>query len=245
MMRVKAGIFSVTPPAPADDDGSYLRWHLLDHMPEQYQLPGIIYALRWIADGEYPKHRIDTAGHLVDVGNIVNYLVGDPVDQTVEEFGQLGARLAEVGRFPQVRPSLQISLAALQHAYAAPQALISPEVVPFRPHRGVLVIVEEPAGYNIAQWLQWLHTDHVPELLSVPGVAGAWMFGTTSTWRTPPRWVGATQYVTVVYLDEEPVATSASLAPLVEKRWWSGEVQPAFAGPLRTMIEWEAWPPSK
>ena len=53
MIRVKAGIFSVTPPAPPDDDGSYLRWHLLDHMPEQYQLPGLVYAMRWIADGEY------------------------------------------------------------------------------------------------------------------------------------------------------------------------------------------------
>ena len=46
MIRVKAAFFSFTPPAPADDDGSYLRWHLLDHMVEQYQLPGIQYALR-------------------------------------------------------------------------------------------------------------------------------------------------------------------------------------------------------
>ena len=41
MNRVKAAFFSFTPPAPPDDDGSYLRWHLLDHMPEQYRLPGI------------------------------------------------------------------------------------------------------------------------------------------------------------------------------------------------------------
>lgn len=53
MNRVKAGFFSFTAAAPPDDDGSYLRWHLLDHMPEQYQLPGIVLGLRWIADGDY------------------------------------------------------------------------------------------------------------------------------------------------------------------------------------------------
>lgn len=62
MIRVKAGIFSLTAAAPADDDGSYLRWHLLDHMPEQYQLPGIVHGLRWIADGDYVDHRLVAHG---------------------------------------------------------------------------------------------------------------------------------------------------------------------------------------
>ena len=38
--------------------------------------------------------------------------------------------------------------------------------------------------------------------------------------------------------DERPVAP---LAPLVEQRWESDVVRPFFAGPLRTMIEWEVW----
>ena len=165
MIRVKAAFFSLTPPAPPDDDGSYLRWHLLDHMVEQYQLPGIQYALRYIADGDYLDSRIVATGHLEDVGNVVNYLVGDPVQQTHDDFMQLGPRLAEIGRFPEVRPSLQLRMPALLHWYAAPQALISPEVVPFRPHRGVVVIVEEPVGDDVASWLQWLHTDHFPAVL--------------------------------------------------------------------------------
>jgi hypothetical protein len=146
MIRVKAAFFSLTPPAPLGDDGSYLRWHLLDHMVEQYQLPGIQYALRYIADGDYLTSRILATGHLEDVGNVVNYLVGDPVQQTHEDFMQLGPRLSEMGRFPEVRPSLQLRMPALLHWYAAPQAQISPEVVPFRPHRGVVVIIEEPVG---------------------------------------------------------------------------------------------------
>ena len=241
MIRVKAAFFSLTPPAPPADDGSYLRWHLLDHMVEQYQLPGIQYALRYIADGDYLDSRIVATGHLEEVGNVVNYLVGDPVQQTHDDFMQLGPRLAEVGRFPEVRPSLQLRMPALLHWYAAPQALISPEVVPFRPHRGVAVIIEEPTGDDNASWLQWLHTDHFPALLATPGVAGAWMYGTTNTWNLHPATQGGPQYTTVIYLDDDPLAATQALTPVVEERWRSGAVRPLFAGPLRTMIEWEAW----
>jgi hypothetical protein len=241
VIRVKAAFFSITPPAPPGDDGSYLRWHLLDHMVEQYQLPGIQYALRYIADGEYLDRRIVATGHLRDVGNVVNYLVGDPVQQTHDDFMELGPRLAEMGRFPEVRPSLQLRMPALLHWYAAPQALISPEVVPFRPHRGVVAIVEEPTGGDVASWLQWLHSDHIATVLATPGVAGAWMYGTTNTWTLHPATQGDPQYTTVIYLDEDPLATTQVLAPLVEQRWKSDAVRPLFAGPLRTMIDWEAW----
>jgi len=242
MIRVKAAFFSFTPPPPPDDDGSYLRWHLLDHQVEQYQLPGIQYALRYIADGDYPDHRIAASGKLEQVGNLVNYLVGDPVQQTHDDFMQLGPRLAEMGRYPEVRPYLALRMPALLHWYAAPQALISPEVVPFRPHRGVVVIVEEPAGDDVAAWLQWLHTEHFPAVLATPGVAGAWMYGTTNTWNLHPATQGDLQYTTVIYLDDDPLTTTKVLAPMVEERWATGAVRPQFAGPLRTMIQWEAWP---
>jgi len=241
VIRVKAAFFSITPPAPPGDDGSYLRWHLLDHMVEQYQLPGIQYALRYIADGEYLDRRIVARGHLENVGNVVNYLVGDPVQQTHDDFMELGPRLAEMGRFPEVRPSLQLRMPALLHWYSSPRAQISPEVVPFRPHRGVLVIVEEPAGDDVAAWLQWLHADHYPAVLASPGVAGVWMYGTSTTWKVHPSAQGDPQYTTVFYLDDDPLATTEALAPLVEQRWTSDAVRPLFAGPLRTMIEWEAW----
>jgi hypothetical protein len=45
----------------------------------------------------------------------------------------------------------------------------------------------------------------------------------------------------VIDLDKNPLATTEALTPLVEERWHSGVVRPLFAGPLRTMIEWEAW----
>src|SRR5215472_7618108 len=128
MIRVKAGVFSMTPPEPPDDDGSYLSWHLLDHMPEQYQLPGIVHAQRWIADGEYLDSRIAASGPLGDVGNVMNYLMGGPVQRTLDDFIELGGRLREIGRYPVARPSVQVAALALLRWYAAPRALISPEV---------------------------------------------------------------------------------------------------------------------
>ncbi len=241
MTRVKAGIFSFTAPAPADDDGSYLRWHLLDHMPEQYQLPGIVLGQRWIADGDYHDHRIAADGPLGDVGNVVNYLVGDPVEQTFVDFMELGGRLAAKGRFPERRPSLALRMLALLDVRAAPHVLVSDEVVPFRPHRGVLIVVEEPAGARPDRWLQWLHAYHCPSVLEVPGTAGVWMYGPTGGWTLPTAARGDPMYATVIYLDDDPLPTAKALTPLIEQRWASGEVRPVFAGPLRTMIEWEAW----
>jgi hypothetical protein len=241
-MRVKAGVFSLTPPTDdADDD--YLRWHLLDHMPEQYQLPGIVYGLRWIADGECLENRLVADGPLGQVGNAVHYLVGGPVLDTFDEFIALGRALRENGRFPVARPSLQVAGLRLLQWHSSPQALISAEVVPFRPHRGVLLIVEEATEGRPSQWLQWLHAEHYPALLATPGTAGAWTFGSTTEWNRANRgWRTDPQYITVVYLDDDPLATTATLAPLVEERWRSGAVRPVFAGPLRTMTRFEAWP---
>ena len=39
-------------------------------------------------------------------------------------------------------------------------------------------------------------------------------------WRTEP------QYITVIYLDDEPLATTDALAPMVEERWRSAAVRP-------------------
>jgi hypothetical protein len=243
VIRVKAGIFSLTPAAPDDDDGSYLRWHLLDHMPEQYQLPGIVHGLRWIADGDYPNHRLAADGPLGQVGNAVHYLVSDPVEETFDDFVTLGRALRENGRFPITRKSLQVAGLRLLQWRSSPHAQISDEVVPFRPHRGVLLIVEEATGNaRPNDWLQWLHAEHYPALLATPGTAGAWTFGSTTAWnRTPRGWRTDPQYITVVYLDDDPLATTNALAPLVEERWRSATVRPVFAGPLRTMISWQAW----
>ncbi len=239
MNRVKAGIFSLTPPTAPDDDGSYFRWHLLDHMPEQFQLPGIVQALRYTADDAHRQARIAGEGPLADTGNLMHYLVGDPVEQTLDDWLQLGARLAELGRFPHRRTSLRMAATAVLDAKASARVLVGGEVLPWRPHAGVVLVVEEPCGDGLDTWLQWLHTDHVPGLLRVPGVAGVWTYGSTQSWRTHPAYDTSPQHVTVVYLDDDPLAAVPALTPLLQQRWASGAVRPLFAGPLRSMLRYD------
>ncbi|CDM77490.1 hypothetical protein DSM43518_03567 [Mycobacterium marinum] len=209
MIRTSAGIFSLTAAAPPDDDGSYLRWHLLHHMPEQYQLPGIVHGLRWIADGDYLSSRLAARGPLGEIGNAVHYLVGEPARQTFDDFVALGRTLTDTGRFPVKRPLLRVSGLRLLHWHSAPSALISAEVVPFRPHRGIVLIVEEPTDTCPDTWLRWLHAEHYPALLASPGVAGAWTFGSSTACNPLPRgWYPGTQYITVVYLDGDPLTAT-------------------------------------
>lgn len=243
MQPIRVGIFSLTPPAPPDDDGSYLRWHLLDHMPEQFQLPGVVLAHRWTADAELRAARLAGDGPLAEVANVVEYYVGDPVQPTLDDFLPLGGRLRELGRFPERRPSLGVRMLAHRGWYAASSALVSPEVIAHRPHRGVVLLLEEPSGEtDLDGWLGWLDAEHLPGLLDAPGVAGAALYRSSDEWALPAVADGPELVATVVYLDDDPLATTAAVAPLIEARWSSGAVRPLFAGPLRTMVEWEAWP---
>jgi hypothetical protein len=212
--RVKAGVFSFTPPLSSAEDDEYLRWHLLDHMPEQYQLPGMLHGVRWVGE----------------TGSVVNYLIGGPVQQTHDEFFALGRRLGEQGRFPYQRPSLELDFLALLRADAAPAALVSAEVVPFRPHRGVfLIVATADAG-------------HCPEVLDAPGVAGVWTYGSTDAWTLNKRCQPQPRYITVVYIDGDVAATASALAPLVDRHWSSDSVIQPFTGAYRSMIRWDAWP---
>ena len=69
MNRVKVGFFSLSHRSPTGDDRPYLQWHQLDHLPEQYQLPGMILGRRWASTpacrsaraaevGEYLRSRL-------------------------------------------------------------------------------------------------------------------------------------------------------------------------------------------
>ena len=103
------------------------------------------------------------------------------------------------------------------------------------------MIVEEPVGEDVDAWLQWLHTDHYPAVLRRRARPGRGCTARRPPGSLHPHTQGDPQYTTVIYLDDDPLAVTKALAPLVEERWRSGVVRPLFAGPLRTMIEWEAW----
>jgi hypothetical protein len=250
---IEVGFFSMTSGAVSGDDAAYLRWHLLDHLPEQYSIPGIRLGTRWRADEECVTRRIAASDDLAPVRHVVSYLIGAPVDDTLTAFARLGRRLAEEGRYPE--PATPHLLGAFERrgAYAAPTAQVSASAVPFRPHRGVYLMVERPeAEAPLDAWWQWHHEEHVPALLATDGVAGVYPFRSSprlgegtdqgSRFGTTAPWDPGGRAVTLVYLDGDVAATSSRLEPLVRQRWGDGVVRPQLAGPFRSPVTYEAWP---
>jgi hypothetical protein len=248
---LKVGFFSLTGGARSGDDAAYLRWHLLDHQPEQYAIPGLRLGTRWRADDECVQLRLATTDALAPVRHAVGYYMTDPVEPTLVSFAQLGRRAAETGRYPEPATSHLLGAFHLQQGYAAPRVLVSAEAVPFRPHRGVVLLVETIADGDVAAWARWHHTDHVPALLDVEGVAGVYAFRSSTLLGVGtdqgskfgmPAWDPGERYVTVVYLDDDVAATTGRIEDLLRSRWDSGAVVPELAGPFRSMVSYEAWP---
>jgi hypothetical protein len=248
---VQVGFFSMTGGALSGDDAAYLRWHLLDHLPEQYSIPGIRLGTRWRADDDCVAQRLASHAELAPVRHVVSYLMTPPVADTLTAFAELGRRCAEVGRYPEPASSFLLGAFHLVGAYAAPRVLVSPEAVPFRPHHGVYLLVEEPTGAgDLADWLQWHHREHLPAALGLAGVAGAYVFRSSSLLGIGPdqgqrfgvpAWDPGDRLVTVVYLDGDLLETAAGLEPLVRSRWATGVVAGQLAGPFRSMVTHAAW----
>ncbi len=253
MTGIAAGFFSLTSTPPDGDEEGYLRWHLLDHLPEQYAIPGIRLGTRWRADDECVSLRLAQDSELAPVRHVMSYLLTEPVEATLEAFVRLGGRLRDDARFPHAATPHLLGAYELTGTWAAPSAVVAAEVVPFRAHRGVYLVIEQPpADVAVAEhWKGWHDDEHVPALLAVDGVAGLWTFSTGARLgedeRQGPRfgmpaWNPRGLTVTVIYLDADVPATASRLAPRLEDRWRGPDVIPALAGPFRSTVAFEAWP---
>jgi hypothetical protein len=237
--RVKVGFFSLSHPSATGDDRPYLEWHRMDHMPEQYQLPGMILGQRWASTPACREVRAAAVDDWALVEHAVCYLMGNPVDETIDEFLALGRHLAELGRFSESFRSQYRGALRLLEAQAAPRTLVSSEVVPFRPHRGIYLIVEEPTdGAAQDAELQRRHTEVLPDLVSVPGVAGVWAYATTPAIRRPMFTEGRFR-MTVCYLDDDPAAVGERLAPVVAKASAGAPARLLFAAPFESTVLWD------
>jgi hypothetical protein len=241
MNRVRVGFFSFTEITDAAEHRAYNEWHQLDHMPEQYPLPGLVAGQRWVASPRCRAAWAVAGDPLAAVHYVTLYLMGAPVEATLVDFLELGRRLHGLGRFHEHRRSHLSGPFQFMEAAAAPRVLISPEAVPHRPNRGIYVLVENlPAdgGASLDAFVRRDHEEVVPTLLGVPGVAGVWSFATAAHLGRL-GWSPGRRRITVCYLDDDPVAVSAALAPVVHDRWRDAPVEPVLAGSFEAITPWE------
>ncbi len=117
------------------------------------------------------------------------YLMTEPLAETLDEFAEVRERVAKLGRFYEHRRARLSGAWVFLEAMAAPRSLVAPEVIPWRPNRGIYVVIDEPLdAVEALRRSRWGRPStstsacgtpsHFPQLLEVPGVAGLWSFAT-------------------------------------------------------------------
>ena len=253
MSTIAGAFLSLTSTPAGGDEAGYLRWHLLDHLPEQYTIPGIRLGTRWLADDQLVTLRLAARDELGDVRHVMSYLLGEPLEDTLAEFARLGGRLRDAGRYPHAATPHLLGAYEATGARAAPSAVVTAGALPFRAHRGVYLVIEQPPLDQgvVEHWQGWHDAEHVPSLLELEGVAGVATFSATARLGLGPdqgqrfglpAWDPRGLAVTVIYLDGDVAETAARLSPRLEERWRGPDVIPHLAGPFRATVTYGAWP---
>jgi len=225
---VVASIVSMSARSPGGDDADYLRWHGSDHLPEQYRLVGLRHGCRWVSTPDCREARLASDDRFDAMDHLVQYLLAEPLDATLGEFFSLGQALHEAGRMPSRLPSVELGGYRFVEAIAAPRALVGAAVLPWRPNRGIELLVE-----------QGVSPEPLLDLVDVEGVAGVWSY--EGTVGLDPR-LAATGglHLHIVYIDEDPVAVADRLWPPLARRWAHDSVSPLLAAPMVTVVPF-AW----
>ncbi len=209
---------------PDGRDAAYIRWHTLDHRPEQHRLAGMRGSLRLVSTPECRAARASSTDRYDATDHVMTYLFADPA--AIEPFMALGGALGAAGRMPHRLPSIEIDTFALAGVVAAPRVVAGADVIPWRPSIGVYLLLEHGAA-------------SADGLRDVDGVAGVW-------WATCSSDEGTVKQVTYCFLDDDPIAVAERLRPVVHRRWGDdGEVVPLLAAPFFSVVpyEWDRYLP--
>ena len=237
--KVAYGFFSFTEVTDPTEHRSYNEWHQLDHLPEQFPLPGIVYGQRWVSTPDCRAARAVSEPALDPIHYVTCYLMAEPIAETLDDFFALGAELHRLDRFHEHRRAHLTGPFAVEGTSAASAALVSAAAVPYRAHRGIYVVVEEPQAASTDEYQQWLRAEHEPALLEVAGVAGIWTFASAS--QTSRRWTAGVRRITVCWLDDDPLAVASRIAPVEAARRarFDAVSHVTFSGPFETITPWK------
>jgi hypothetical protein len=202
---------------PEGRDVDYLRWHFLDHRPEQYRLDTIRASLRLVSTPECRAARAASDQRFDATDHVMNYFFSDA--SGLKPFHDLGRELGRVGRIPELLPSVERGVYRFDGRAAAASAKVGADVLPWWPASGVYLLIEHG-------------TSSAAPLVDVDGVAGAW-WGATAV-DVPERYstAQAGDQLAYLFLADDPVEVAARLRPTLEQRWAGGGVTGLFAAPF-------------
>lgn len=219
-------VVSASARSPEKVDAQYLEWHALDHHPEQYGIDAIRLGQRWVSTPACRAARAAEHERFDAVDHVMQYHFTDPDQEALAEFFALGGQLRRAGRMPLSLPPVELGGYQLLDRYASPRVQIRAEVVPWRPARGVYLIIE--------------HGDpslELPSLCEMPGVAGTWRYRGGDFYERFADTSGL--MLTVCYLDGDVVGTANVIGAALADAWQTTSTVPLLAAPLQAVVPWD------
>jgi hypothetical protein len=208
---------------PDGADTEYLRWHTLDHRPEQHRLLAVRASLRLVSTPDCRAARAASQDRYDAIDHVMTYFFSDP--SGLDPFLDLAKALSGAGRKLPLLPPVERGVYSVRTRAAAPRVKVGADVLPWWPIRGMYVLLERGAAA-------------ADSLLDVDGVAGVW---TASTLAVDAKMASAPagQSITYYFLDDDPIAVAELLRPELEKRWNDGAAEPLLAAPFHIVVPYE------
>ena len=214
---------------PDGTDADYLRWHTLDHRPEQHRLAAVRASLRLVSTPACRSARAVSNGPLDAVDHVMTYFFTDQAG--LRGFNELSTALGDAGRKLPLLPPVERGVYEVQSKAAAPRVKVGSDVLPWVPVRGAFLLVERgPAPAD--------------PLIEVEGVAGVWS-GLSREVDANLASAQANQSITYCFLDDDPIAVAERLRPVLAARWAEPGIEPLFAAPFFAVVpyEWDRYVP--
>ena len=128
-------------------------------------------------------------------------------------------------------PTVEAGYLQLAGKIAAPRAVAGADVMPWRPARGLYLLVEQGAKSPA-------------ELVDLPGVAGIWWHGGGEPPLAGFRNNSGLQ-ISYCFLDDDPLQVAARIGERLQRRWSDGDVVPLLAAPFYQPLpfEWDRYLP--
>jgi len=144
---------------PDGADAEYLRWHTLDHRPEQHRLSAVRASLRLVSTPACRSARATSRDPYDDIDHVMTYFFTDPSGMT--GFLDLAKALSGGGRKLPLLPPVERGIYQVEDKTAAARVKVGADVLPWWPIRGVYLLLETNASAPT-------------HLRDVDGVAGVW-----------------------------------------------------------------------
>jgi len=208
---------------PDGRDADYLRWHTLDHRPEQHRLAGVRASLRLVSTPDCRSARAHSDEHFDAIDHVMSYFFTDQSGLT--PFLELSTALGGADRKLPLLPPVQRGVYAVARKVAAPRVKIGADVLPWWPTKGVYLLLEKAVNPPA-------------DLVDVDGVGGAWSVASQDVdGRLASARAG--QMLTYCFLDDDPVATADRLRTLLAARWQQDGVEPLLAAPFYPVVPYQ------